>query len=79
MSTFAGNEKWRSHPRLRFSLRYVFPGFTWALAALTVVTVAEYFLPASSGHDAAHAMHAGQAGPQTAAAKKTGEGSHGVH
>ena len=77
MSTFGGNEKWRNHPKLHFRLRHAFPGFTWALAAVVVVSVAERFMPAGDDSHAAHA--AGEAGPQTSAAKSTGDGSHGVH
>ena len=82
MSTFAGNEKWRNHPKLRPQLKNFFPGFTWALAAVIIVNVAERFYPAEqhgSGHDS-HAAHAaGELKPDTSAAKKGGDGGQGVH
>ena len=76
MSTFAGNEKWRNHPALRVRVRHLFPGFMWGLGAVVVVSAIEMFMPAAGqGAPAAH----GEKGPQTSAAKSTGEGQHGVH
>ena len=53
-------------------LKNYFPGFTWALGAVVVISVVEQFMPAGGEHHAPGA-------PAHSAAKKTGDGGHGVH
>lgn len=57
MSTFAGGERWRNHPGLKIRIKHLFPGFTWAVAALAVVTAVEMFVP-GSGHAEPHGTKA---------------------
>ena len=87
MTTFnSSHQKWRNHPAFRWNLRHLFPGFTWGLAAVVVVTIAEQFVPAEHHGHSHFPSHIGpmptqhsQEGDSHSLASGGGHGGHGGH